>query len=139
MTRHTVSRILLTLVFFALASSLPARTWTDQTGRTLEGEWVTSDARQITLRLSSGKTVTFSLSKLSSEDREYAKKRALEERHPAGWKPLRIHLDHMGDAPRAVGMPGAFHRVSSRVCEADGSIGGGEALTTHFEGAYQST
>ncbi|WP_200282390.1 SHD1 domain-containing protein [Haloferula rosea] len=133
-----VARFLLVTLCLA---TLEARTWTDTSGREVEGEWVSSDARSITLRLESGKTVTFPLAKLSDEDQSYATKVAAANRHPAGWKPLRVRMEYMEETPRAVGMPGAFHRLDAYTWEADlppgawirvdtsaGAFGGGSHL-----------
>ncbi|MGD9418606.1 MAG: hypothetical protein Q7R22_006670 [Verrucomicrobiota bacterium JB025] len=115
-------RVPLLVSLFALVMTpalLDARTWTDTTGREVEGEWVSSDARSITLRLATGKTVTFPLARLAVGDREHAASLAAANRHPAGWMSLRIHVEHIEEVPRAVGMPGAFHRVDSHTWEAD--------------------
>jgi hypothetical protein len=48
-----------------------ARTWTDVQGRKLDGELVSSNATDATLKLATGKTVTIPLAKLSAEDRKF--------------------------------------------------------------------
>lgn len=62
---------------FWLVSQSPAfadfRTWTNSTGAKIEAEFVKSEGGNVTLRLRSGKTSTFSETKLSTEDREFLK------------------------------------------------------------------
>jgi hypothetical protein len=69
--------LLLTLtLFLSLGHPLAAQTsriWKSADGeRTLEGEFLTLEEGQITLKLKDGKTTTFSIAKLSEEDRKFA-------------------------------------------------------------------
>lgn len=59
------------LGLFALAMNVEARTWTDPTGRTLEGDLMEQREGEIEVKLASGKVVTIPLSKLSEQDQEY--------------------------------------------------------------------
>lgn len=49
------------------------RTWTNSTGVKIEAEFVKTEGGNVTLRMRSGKTSTFSETKLSAEDREFLK------------------------------------------------------------------
>ena len=111
--------ILLCLVLASCALQLDGRIWTDTTGREVEGTWVGSDSEKITLRLSTGKLVTFPLARLTQADRDFASMQAAKQWHPADWKPLRVRMEHIEERPWAVAMPGAFHRIDSHTWEAD--------------------
>jgi len=80
-------RILLcTCVVAGLAGLLEARTWTSPDGRKLEGEYVSSTGTDVTLKLaSSGKELTFPLTKLCEEDQVFIKEQAAmgEDEKPA--------------------------------------------------------
>lgn len=64
---------LLTLLFvFSASPSLPARTWTDKTGRSMEAEIIAVDELQVTVN-KAGKEFKLSLDNLSEGDREFVK------------------------------------------------------------------
>jgi hypothetical protein len=103
---------------FCLATDAAARTWTNTKGQAIEGEWVASDGRNVTLRLADGRAVTFALALLSPADREHAAMLARENQHPAGWQTLEIVMESSWDTVSAVAMPGAFRRDGARTWRA---------------------
>lgn len=54
-----------------LAACVHARTWTDTQGRTLEADYVSATATEVTLRRPDGRTLPLSLALLSPADREF--------------------------------------------------------------------
>ena len=65
-------RILASLLVLSLSPSLPARTWTDKEGRSMEAEIVTADESQVTVN-KGGKEFKLPLDRLRDEDQEYVK------------------------------------------------------------------
>lgn len=106
------------LCLILMATGLQARTWISHSGKTLEGTWVKSNNRTITLRLDSGKTTTFKLSLLSEADQKHAGKLAADNIHPLGWKPLTIKLDEAQARISAIGMANTFRRTGAREWQA---------------------
>jgi hypothetical protein len=53
-----------------------ARTWTDVQGRKLEADMVSSNGREVMLKLEGGKSVSIPLAQLSAEDRKFVKEEA---------------------------------------------------------------
>jgi hypothetical protein len=74
------------VVGFTLCSGeLPARTWTDAaTGRTLEGDYVESDAAKVAIK-SGGRTIEIDIARLSDADKAFIKEQAAK---PAGGSSL---------------------------------------------------
>lgn len=62
--------VLSLLLALSLGASLPARTWTDKDGRSIEAEIVTADESQVTVS-KGGKEFKLPLDRLSDKDREY--------------------------------------------------------------------
>jgi hypothetical protein len=65
-------RILASLLSLSLSPPLPARTWTDKDGRSMEAEIVGADGLQVTVN-KGGKEFKMPLDRLSDKDREYVK------------------------------------------------------------------
>lgn len=89
------------LILAAMTAASPARTWTDRQGRKVEGDLVSSNDREIVLRLKSGKNVTIPLDRLSDADREFLGNRdetAEEDEMPDAKKPGAAALVNF-DAP----------------------------------------
>lgn len=128
---------LVVVVLLTSTSATIARTWTDTKGRTIEAEWVSLEGQAITLRLQGGNTVTFALSKLCEADQKLAKQLAGAARppspvrpdqppapapqsdHPLGWGRLQITFIGASEAPRAIAMREALHRVGADTWSAD--------------------
>lgn len=71
-----IKALLPTLPFLLLANSLSAgemRTWTDNQGRKVEAELVSSSETNLVMKLANGKEVDFLIGRLSPEDQEYLK------------------------------------------------------------------
>lgn len=65
-------RLLATATVFLLAGpSLPARTWTDVDGRSVEADYVSHDGKELVMRLGNGREARVPLEKLSEKDREF--------------------------------------------------------------------
>lgn len=59
-------------VFGSIGSKIAEKsTWTDDSGRTLEAEYVNADGTNVVLKLTNGKSVPFPISKLSAEDQAW--------------------------------------------------------------------
>ena len=68
--------LLCSALLLATVAPLSARTWTDAaSGRTLEGDYVSSDATHVIVR-SGGKTLEIAIDRLSEADREFIKAQA---------------------------------------------------------------
>ncbi len=61
---------MIALSLLCLQSIAPARTWTDNLGRTIEAEMVRADADSVTV-LTGGREVRMPRSKLSEADQKY--------------------------------------------------------------------
>lgn len=66
----------LCIVVMIIAHPADARTWTDVQGRKIEGDLVSSDETNVTLKLAGGKTVAIPLARLSEEDRKFISEKA---------------------------------------------------------------
>ncbi len=68
------STLLITILSVTLIATASGRTWTDLFGRTLEADYVGSDATSVTLRRTSdGQVFKLELSDLQDEDREFVR------------------------------------------------------------------
>jgi hypothetical protein len=67
------------LLTLSLSPSLPARTWTDKDGRSIEAEIVSADGLQVTVN-KGGKEFKLPLDRLSDKDQEFVKTWAEEQK-----------------------------------------------------------
>lgn len=61
-------------ILLPLVGAAESHTWTDTTGRTLNGEFVEANAQEVTVRLENGQTVKIPRTMLSAADLDYADK-----------------------------------------------------------------
>ncbi|MFD0893936.1 hypothetical protein KBB96_10975 [Luteolibacter ambystomatis] len=63
----------------ALQAATESRLWTSTDGRTLEGVFLRSDRKTVTVRKPEGRTTEIPLDRLSAEDRSYVEKQVAEQ------------------------------------------------------------
>lgn len=69
----TVFLILSCMVLTCTAAFSESRTWTNNLGKTLEGEFVKATDKEVSVKLNSGKTVKLPLASLSEDDQAFIK------------------------------------------------------------------
>lgn len=113
-TSNRLLRICLTSVILAFsgihdASAADLRTWTDSMGRTIQAAFQALEGDNVILRLSSGQTVPYPLTKLSARDQDFARSQI------GGATPAPGSLTN-GTSPAARAWPDSV-QVSSRAIE----------------------
>ncbi len=84
--------LLLTCMLYLCGSSFAeSRTWTNTAGKTLEGEFVRSTDKEVSLKMASGKIVKLPLASLSQEDQDFVKQ-AVDESKAASAAEERANL-----------------------------------------------
>lgn len=70
----TFLSLVLLLTFACVTGLAETRTWTNTSGKTLEGEYVRSDSKEVRLKLKNGSTPVIKIESLSQEDQDFIKK-----------------------------------------------------------------